>query len=502
MSDSKWKSSVGLALAAAGGAVGLGNFLRFPGVAYLNGGGAFIVPYLICFFCIAIPLCLVEWSLGRGGGDQGKHSSSGVISTYVKNPLVQAVAGSLGTIIPLGVYFYYALIQAWCLGYLLVFLGLSPYEIPKTSQESIQLFQEISKSSTNSFEFSFPLICILLVSFTNAWVILKGIQKGVERFCKWAVPLMIALALVILIRVLTLGTVDGRSVDEALGFMWNPKGVSGQWTEFLSSPSVWLAAFGQVFFSLSVGFGILITYASYVPKNKDVALTALTASSTNGFVEVCLGGLITIPAIYLFLGPNFDATSSFSLGFLSLPLVFEKMWGLNWLFGCLWFLMLFLAAITSAISMIFPFLAFLQDYFSLSFKKAAFIALAIMISGNLLCYKWSFENRLLDSLDFWIGTVAISLNALVLCVIGAILRSDYLYELLSSSSAICIPKGITGFIKYVSLPMFLVVILMWLNSGVLPKIQETFNSIEQLMGFMAALSMFLVSAAIIYFKSR
>jgi SNF family Na+-dependent transporter len=164
MFDNKWKSSIGLALAAAGGAVGLGNFLRFPGVAYLNGGGAFIVPYLICFFCIAIPLCLVEWSLGRGGGDQGKHSSSGVISTYVKNPLVRAVVGSLGTIIPVGVYFYYALIQAWCLGYLFVFLGVSPYEIPKTSQESIQLFQKISKSSTNSFEFSFPLICILLVT--------------------------------------------------------------------------------------------------------------------------------------------------------------------------------------------------------------------------------------------------------------------------------------------------------------------------------------------------
>jgi len=226
MATNQWSTPLGVALAAAGSAIGLGNFLRFPGVAYNNGGGAFIIPYLICFFLIAIPLSLVEWALGKKAGQLNQHSPAGVLSVFIKNRFFLAIAGAFSTIIPIGIYFFYALIQSWCLSYMLVFLGLSPYEIPKTSQESIMLFEQISKSNHNGFSMSFPLLSLTVVAIANAWIILKGLQRGIERFCKFAVPFMIALALIILARVLTIGVVEGRTVSDALGFMWNPKGAS------------------------------------------------------------------------------------------------------------------------------------------------------------------------------------------------------------------------------------------------------------------------------------
>jgi len=502
MATNQWKTPLGVALAAAGSAIGLGNFLRFPGVAYNNGGGAFIVPYLICFFLIAIPLSLVEWALGKKAGQLNQHSPAGVLSVFIKNRFFLAVAGAFSTIIPIGIYFFYALIQSWCLSYMLVFLGLSPYEIPKTSQESIMLFEQISKSSHNGFSMSFPLLSLTVVAIANAWIILKGLQHGIERFCKFAVPLMIALALILLTRVLTIGSVEGRTVSDALGFMWNPKGASENWGDYLLNSSVWLAAFGQVFFSLGTGCGVIVVYASYVPKNKDVALTGLTAASANGFVEVCLAGLITIPAIFLFLGPDLEATSSFSLGFMSLPLVFEKMWGLNRFFGFLWFLLLFLAAITSSISIIQSFVAFLQDYFSLPFKKAALFAIVIMTAGNVLCYTLSLNNGLLASLDFWLGTITITLSSLTLCLLGAMINTTTLHQMISENAAIKIPRLLISGIKFISLPIFLILMLVWFKSGISEQLTKTFDSFEQIVGFFVSIGLFVFTSIIIFKKSK
>ena len=175
-------------------------------------------------------------------------------------------------------------------------------------------------------------------------------------------------AICVLIRVLTLGTPDASKPDQSvltgLGFMWNPR------LETLRDPQTWLAAAGQIFFSLSVGFGIIVNYASYLKKDDDVVLSGLTASSMNEFFEVCLGGMITMTAAFIFLGTAAGTFGTFGLGFNALPNVFAVMPG-GRVFGFVWFTMLFLAAITSSISMLQPVIAFLEEGFDLKRHASA-----------------------------------------------------------------------------------------------------------------------------------
>src|SRR5688500_6730511 len=166
-------------------------------------------------------------------------------------------------------------------------------------------------------------------------------------------PIMAVLAFIVLAFVLTLGTPDPTRPDQnvinGLGFMWYPQ------FEKLGDAQTWLAAAGQIFFSLSVGFGVIINYASYMKKKDDVVLSGLTASATNELFEVGFGGLITLTAAFVFLGLNGTiaaaAGGTFGLGFTTLPVVFAQMGTVGTFVGAVWFFMLFLAAITSSISM-------------------------------------------------------------------------------------------------------------------------------------------------------
>jgi SNF family Na+-dependent transporter len=206
----------------------------------------------------------------------------------------------------------------------------------------------------------------------NFVLIYRGMTKGIERFCCIAMPLMAVLALLVLVRVLTLGTPDPskpeQSVLGGLNYMWERN------FEKLKLPSTWLAASGQIFFTLSVGFGIIINYASYLRRSDDIVLSGLTSSSVNEFFEVCLGGLITLPVAFIFLGLSTAefTDSTFSLGFKALPNVFARMWG-GQLFGFLWFFVLFIAAITSSVSMLQPIIAFLEEGFGLKRHASASI---------------------------------------------------------------------------------------------------------------------------------
>lgn len=218
---------------------------------------------------------------------------------------------------------------------------------------------------------------IILTFLLNFFLIYRGVTKGIEVFCKFAMPIMALCALFVLVRVLTLGTPDtakpDHSVVNGLDFMWRPQ------LDKLLTAETWLAAAGQIFFSLSVGFGIVINYASYLRKKDDVALSGLTASSMNEFFEVCLGGLITVPAAFVFLGTTAATFGTFGLGFNALPNVFAIMPG-GRIFGFLWFFMLFLAAITSSISMMLqPVVAFLEE--GLGLKRHGSVALLGLITA-------------------------------------------------------------------------------------------------------------------------
>jgi SNF family Na+-dependent transporter len=185
----------------------------------------------------------------------------------------------------------------------------------------------------------------------------------------------------------------------------------------LANPLLWLAAAGQIFFSLSVGFGVILNYASYMKKNDDVVLSGLTASATNELFEVGFGGLITLTASFIFLGLSGTAgaiaTGTFGLGFTTLPVVFAHMGAFGNVIGAIWFFMLFLAAITSSISMYQPSLAFFQEALGWSRKHATTLMVAICVGGSFLVMYFSRGGIFWSTIDDWVGTFLIFVLAMV-----------------------------------------------------------------------------------------
>ncbi len=469
----QWGTRLGVILAVAGSAVGLGNFLRFPGLASANGGGAFMIPYFCALIFLGIPVCWAEWTMGKYGGQFGFNSCPAIFGVLGRRPIWRYL-GVLGLLIPIVVYMYYILIESWCLMYSWHYLighidlGTDPSQYVAKSQS---LFQQFTGSDQDGLMMHGGLhisVVFWLMTFAvNFYLIYRGLSKGIELFCSWAMPLMALLAIMVLVRVLTLGTpnpdLPERNVLNGLGFMWNPKAAAdgGAWYTALSNPQVWVAAAGQIFFSLSVGFGVIINYASYLKRNDDVVLSGLTATATNEFFEVCLGGLITIPAGFVFLGIAGTVGGTFGLGFNTLPVVFEYMPG-GRIFGCLWFFMLFLAAITSSLSMLQPAIAFLEE--GLNIGRHASCALLGLISalGSLFVIYFSKDLVALDTMDFWVGTVMIFVLAMIQVVLYAwVFGARRGYEFAMQGAEMKLPRVFNFVIKYVS-PLYLIgVFTLW-----------------------------------------
>ncbi len=408
VSNEQWGSRIGVILAVAGSAVGLGNFLRFPGQAAQNGGGAFLLPYFISLLVLGIPLCWAEWTMGRFAGIRGFHSAPGIFSVVCRTPKARYLS-VFALLIPLVIYMYYLVIEAWCLSYAWSYvtgdlmLGADPDAYNEFFDSTVG-----KKQDGDVFGQGSSLLVFVGITFVvNFILIYRGIASGIETFCKIAIPLIVVCALCVLVRVLTL---PSEKVIAGLGFMWNPQ------PEALLNPKTWLAASGQIFFSLAVGFGVIINYSSYLTKNDDVVLSGLTASSMNEFFEVCLGGLITLPAAFMFLGASVATFSTFGLGFNALPNVFAQM-PAGQFFGFLWFFMLFLAAITSSLSMLQPVIAFFEDGFNLKRHASTALLGIIVLSGACFVIYFSAELKALDTLDFWVGTVLIFVLAMIQAVI-------------------------------------------------------------------------------------
>ena len=187
----------------------------------------------------------------------------------------------------------------------------------------------------------------------------------------------------------------------------------------LLRPDLWLAAVGQIFFSLSVGFGIIITYASYLKPKDDIVLSGLSATSANEFAEVGLGGLITLPAAFMFLGSAGlvgAGLGTFDLGFKVLPMVFASMPAGNF-FGFLFFFLLFLAAVTSSLSMLQPGIAFIEEALDIGRKQSVAILGLITAFGALFVVYFSADAKALDTIDFWAGTFLIFILATIEIII-------------------------------------------------------------------------------------
>ncbi len=491
MAREQWGSRIGVILAVAGSAVGLGNFLRFPGQAAQNGGGAFMIPYFISLLVLGIPLGWAEWTMGRYGGVRGFNSAPGVFSVIWRNP-ISKYFGSFALLIPLVIYMYYVVIEAWCLGYAIQYItgDLMKGSDPQAYSDFFNSFVGTGENGDLFVAGNRQLLFLLLATFVlNFVLIYRGVSKGIETFCKFAMPLMVICAVCVLIRVLTLDAPPDspdQTVLNGLGAMWNPD------YQKLLNPQTWLAASGQIFFSMSVGFGIIINYSSYMRRNDDVVLSGLTAGSMNEFFEVCLGGLITLPAAFIFLGAAAGSFGTFGLGFNALPNVFAKM-PMGQFFGFLWFFMLFLAAVTSSLSMLQPVIAFFEEGFGLKRHASVTILGLISLIGAGFVVYFSKGMVALGTFDFWIGSFLIFFLAMIQCILyGWIFGIKKGHIEAHHGAHIRIPWFVQLMIKYVS-PLYLLVIFILFCINNLP------GSVRDIINDPVALSSIIFIGAVFVF---
>lgn len=467
-----WGSRLGIIMAVAGSAVGLGNFLRFPAKAASNGGGAFMIPYFVSLILLGIPLMWIEWTLGRYGGGFEHGTAPGIFhSIWQKNRFIKYF-GVIGIFGPLVIFIYYTYIESWTLAY--SFFALTGKYRAITDQASMKSFLSGFQGLQNNGYFKglgTAYLFFLITFIANIWVIYYGIKGGIERLCKWAMPLLFIFGAMLMARVLTLGVPNASRPDwnvcNGFGFLWNPD------FSALKSAKVWFEAAGQIFFTLSVGIGVILTYASYLSKGDDVVLSGLSAASTNEFAEVVLGGSIVIPAAFVFFGPvdiQCIANSGvFNLGFVTMPLVLNKL-PLASLLGFIWFFLLFLAGITSSVSLAQPAVAFLEDEFDINRKKAVSI---FGVVSFLLCQPAIFflGRGVVDELDFWGGTFFLVLFATIETILFAwVFGMENAWDEIHKGADMRIPRVYKFIIKYIT-PVFLVFILgMWLYQDWLPTI--------------------------------
>ena len=465
-----WGSRIGVIMAVAGSAIGLGNFLRFPAKAAANGGGAFMIPYLVALLLLGIPLMWIEWTLGRYGGGFEHGTAPGIFHSVSRKNRFIKYFGVIGIFGPLVIFIYYTFIESWTLGY--SWFALAGKYSGLHDQSSMQAFlagyQGLAKNGY--FSSIVPAYCFFLATFAaNIWVVYHGIRGGIEKLCNWALPVLFFFGIVLMCRVLLLGTPVSPdwSVSGGLGFLWNPD------FSALKSAKVWIEAAGQIFFTLSVGIGVILTYASYLKKGDDVVLSGLTAAATNELAEVILGGSIVITAAFVFFGPAqtraIAQSGVFNLGFVTMPLVLNQL-PLAQLFGFFWFFLLFLAGITSSVSLAQPAIAFLEDEFGINRKKAVAI---FGIATFLLCQPGIFflKHGVVDELDFWGGTFFLVVFACIETILFAwVFGMDKAWDEIHRGADMRVPGVYKFIIKYVT-PAFLLAILgFWFWQEWLPII--------------------------------
>ncbi|MCX7832702.1 MAG: sodium-dependent transporter [Ignavibacteria bacterium] len=452
----KWGTKLGVILAVAGSAVGLGNFLRFPAKATLNGGGAFMIPYFVAFLLLGIPLMWIEWTLGRYGGKFGHGSAPAIFDLMGKNRYLKYI-GSLGVIIPFIILIYYMYIESWTLAY--SYFSFSGLLLEKPDPASMKDFLHSYQGVAEGAPIWPAITFFTLTFFLNFYFIYKGVQGGIEKLSRWGMPILFIIAIILAIRVLTLGTpnpeLPEQSINNALGFVWNP-----DFSKLLNA-KVWIEAAGQIFFTLSAGIGLILTYASYVDSKEDIALSGLSSASINEFCEVILGGSIVIPAAFVFFGAAGALENAqggiFNLGFVTMPLIFEKI-PLGFVFSGLWFLLLFIAGITSSVSMIQPMISFLEDEFNLK-RSTSTIILGVIAYLSSLPVIFFLSHGFLDELDFWGGTFFLVIFATVeVFVFVFVLKFKKGWEELHEGSLIRIPKFYKFIMKYIT-PLFLLILL-------------------------------------------
>lgn len=356
-------SKLGVVLASAGSAVGLGNIWRFPTEVGENGGAAFILVYLLCVLVVGLPIMLSEFVIGR-------HTQANTATAYQKLAPGKwwRVQGGMGVLVAFIIMCYYVVVSGWTLYY--AFSSLTG---------ALQYYGEDSNYFSSVFD-NFvshpwlPLVFAVIFMGMVHLIIIKGVQNGIERFSKVMMPMLL-----LIIGVLTVCAFSLPGSREGLNYLLKP-----DFSKFTGQTI--LSAIGQAFFSLSLAMGCLCTYASYFRKDTNLVKTACSVSVIDTIVAL-LAGFIIFPAV--FSVPGLEPGDGPGLVFKSLPYIFSHAFHsmpiMGYVFSLLFYLLLFLAALTSAISIHEPVTAYLHEAHSMSRKKAALCVSIVCMALGVVC---------------------------------------------------------------------------------------------------------------------
>ncbi|MEG3626326.1 sodium-dependent transporter [Streptomyces poriticola] len=393
----QWATRTGFLLAAIGSAIGLGNIWRFPAVAYDNGGGAFLFPYLIALLTAGIPLLIMEYAIGR------RHRTSPP-AAYRQMARPAEAIGWWQVAISFVIATYYAVIIAWAVRY----VGFSADRAWGDDPEGFLFGSFLQTSEEPGFVSGYvtgvlwPLIAVWVVVLV---ILAFGVRRGIEKANKIFIPLLVVFFVVLVIRALTL---DGAA--EGLDGFFRP-----DWSQ-LGEGSVWVAAYGQIFFSLSIGFGIMITYASYLRRRADLTGSALVAGFSNSSFEILAG--IGVFATLGFMAQNAGvpvdevASAGLGLAFVAFPTIISEMW-LGEVFGVLFFVSLVIAGLSSLISIVQVVVSAVQDRTGMARIPAVLGVGGAVAVVSILLFPTNEGVYLLDVSDHFINQYGIALAALV-----------------------------------------------------------------------------------------
>ena len=360
----KFGSKLALVMATVGSAVGLGNVWRFPNQVQENGGAAFLIVYIACILLMGIPVMLAEFSLGRGAGSD----AVGAFKKFTPRSKWHIV-GIIGIIASFMIGSYYMVVAGWTVEYMWMSLTGSLYDGFATTESDLWFSQVLSESIEGVWS---PIVAVMFILLFNVFILLRGVKKGIERMTNLMMPVLFILMLVLCIVSLSL-----PKAAEGIDFFLNP--------DFSKiNPDVFMSALGQAFFSLSLGMCTLITYASYFPKKDNLTTTAVSVSFCD-FLVALLMGFIIFPAVTSFgLAGDSEGLQSVALVFVTLPEVFAQM-PFTQLWSVLFFLLLFIAAVTSTVSILEVSILFLQERAKFSRKKAVLTVVLPLFILSPLC---------------------------------------------------------------------------------------------------------------------
>lgn len=405
----QWSGQLGFIFAAVGSAVGLGNIWRFPGVAYENGGGAFLIPYLVALLTAGIPILWLDYAVG--------HRFRGSAPTSFRR--IVRPAESLGwfqVAISFVIATYYAAILAWALAYMWFSVDLAWGDDPEAF-----LFGDFLQMPDDEVTVAFDVVPGVLVPMLVVWVVALaivafGVKRGLERANFVMIPLLVVMFGALVLRAVTL---DGAA--EGLTAFFTP-----DWAA-LGDASVWIAAYSQIFFSLSIAFGIMVTYSSYLRRRANLTTTGLVVGFANSSFELLAG--IGVFAVLGFMSvqsgvpvAELGGAQGIGLAFVAFPQILSTMPG-GPVFGVLFFGSLALAGMTSLISILQVVSAAFQEKFGLSVRGAALVVGGAAALVSLVLFSTTTAVPLLDTVDHYVNNIGIVLSAIVMAVLlGLVLR--------------------------------------------------------------------------------